>query len=185
MRNPESDYEILLKNIKLEWLKACQHDGIDPREKFVVFSPDNPFVGPGSKHDKLTKYQMMLLKNQGWFDRGGTNRNPMLPQPPRMNPSARLYEQFHNAQPAHSRMVELPVPQGSLSLIGRAVQIEYEPEGNSKHKGTRFYHKFGDTGNSNMKSNTLVCTDEAGNIFLIKDDSSIKRPYFTERGIIG
>ena len=27
---------------KLAWARACRHDGIDPKSKFVVFSKDNP-----------------------------------------------------------------------------------------------------------------------------------------------
>jgi hypothetical protein len=26
------------------WRKACEHDGIDPTSKFVVFSKDNPWI---------------------------------------------------------------------------------------------------------------------------------------------
>ena len=26
------------------WSRACIHDGIDPKSKFVVFSDDNPWV---------------------------------------------------------------------------------------------------------------------------------------------
>lgn len=27
------------------WVKACEHDGIDPAANFAVFSLDNPFAG--------------------------------------------------------------------------------------------------------------------------------------------
>jgi hypothetical protein len=36
-------YEPQRKVVKRLWRKACQHEGIDPKEKFVVFSNDNPF----------------------------------------------------------------------------------------------------------------------------------------------
>lgn len=26
------------------WVKACEHDGIDPESKFVVFTQDNPWM---------------------------------------------------------------------------------------------------------------------------------------------
>ena len=26
------------------WRKACEFDGVDPKEKFVVFSDDNPYA---------------------------------------------------------------------------------------------------------------------------------------------
>lgn len=26
------------------WRRACEHDGIDPKESFVAFSDNNPFV---------------------------------------------------------------------------------------------------------------------------------------------
>jgi hypothetical protein len=32
------------------WQWACEHDGIDPASKFVIFSDDNPFIG---EHDAL------------------------------------------------------------------------------------------------------------------------------------
>ena len=38
------------------WRKACEHDGIDPTSKFVVFSKDNPWI---AKHNRL----MCLLYN--------------------------------------------------------------------------------------------------------------------------
>jgi len=31
------------------WVKACEHDGIPPDSKFVVFSEDNPFIPFHSK----------------------------------------------------------------------------------------------------------------------------------------
>lgn len=32
------------EKIKQLWNKACEHDGIDPKSKFVVFSEGNPFA---------------------------------------------------------------------------------------------------------------------------------------------
>ena len=97
----------------------------------------------------------------------------------------RQYSGFHNAEPTKVRRVEAPIPQGHLIAIGRAVKIEYEPYGASKHVGTRFFHLWGDEGDSKKKSNTLICADENHDIFLIKDDPNLKRPYMSDRGIIG
>ena len=30
--------------VKQSWLKACEHDGIDPTAAFIVFSDNNPFM---------------------------------------------------------------------------------------------------------------------------------------------
>lgn len=40
------------------WRSACEHDGIDPSVRFVVFSPDNPyvrFIGPALSRYRETK----------------------------------------------------------------------------------------------------------------------------------
>jgi hypothetical protein len=42
------------------WVKACQHDGIDPEGKFVVFSIDNPWM---AKYSTL----MALRYKQGQY----------------------------------------------------------------------------------------------------------------------
>ena len=31
------------ESIKMLWVKACEHDSIDPEAKFVVLSNDNPY----------------------------------------------------------------------------------------------------------------------------------------------
>jgi hypothetical protein len=33
----------LAQTVKNLWIKACEHDMIDPGERIVVFSTDNPF----------------------------------------------------------------------------------------------------------------------------------------------
>ncbi len=37
------------------WVKACEHDGIEPGAKFVCFSDDNPFMAEYNK--KMKTYQ--------------------------------------------------------------------------------------------------------------------------------
>jgi hypothetical protein len=34
----------LAQTVKNLWIKACEHDMIDPGERIVVFSTDNPFM---------------------------------------------------------------------------------------------------------------------------------------------
>lgn len=36
--------ELHLLSYREKWLKACEHDGIDPKAMFVVFSDDNPYA---------------------------------------------------------------------------------------------------------------------------------------------
>jgi hypothetical protein len=127
--------------------------------------------------DQLEMGRLYQAHKQYWTPRPSGAANPQ-------GLHNSVYSNFHQAEPSHTRRVQVPTPRGPLVSVGRAFQIEYDPYGRSKHRGTRFYHKFGDTGDSQMKSNTILATDGA-NLFLIKDDPTVKRPYFTERGIIG
>jgi hypothetical protein len=71
-----------------------------------------------------------------------------------------------------------------MVAIGRAVRIEYEPYGASRHKNIRFYHDFGDTGEKMLNVRPILATDAKGkDLFLIPQSS--KYPYFSDRGIIG
>jgi hypothetical protein len=127
------------------------------------------------------------IQKLGHFIEGKMTKPKPVEKPVSKNPEIadKQYAGFHETEPTHARRVEAPIPQGHLIAIGRAVKIEYEPYGASKHNGTRFYHLWGDIGAQQMKSNTLLCADENHNVFLIKDDPNLKRPYMSDRGIIG
>ena len=103
----------------------------------------------------------------------------------RSNPVS-LYEQFHGARPKGARVIEFVNPKGTLIKIGKLSEIRYCPDKPSKHAGTEFYHKSGDTGEKMLKTNLILATDQKGeNLYLIKNDPRMKRPYFSDRGIIG
>ena len=128
------------------------------------------------------------IQKLGHFIEGKMARPKPVEKPIGKNPAGlkdSQYAGFHEAEPTHVRRVEAPIPQGHLIAIGRAVKIEYEPYGASKHNGTRFFHLWGDDGKHQMKSNTLLCADSNHNVFLVKDDPNLKRPYMSDRGIIG
>lgn len=46
--------------VRLAWVSACKHDGIDPASKFVVFSADNPFR---ATHEQQTR-ELIQLRNR-------------------------------------------------------------------------------------------------------------------------
>lgn len=94
-----------------------------------------------------------------------------------------MYEAFHNAPPERARQVSIPVPEGPLVAIGKAIRIEYEPYGSSKHKGTRFFHNWGDLGESKIKEKPILVADRNGHIFFVPTHP--KYPIFSERGILG
>ena len=96
-----------------------------------------------------------------------------------------LYEQFHGNPPARIRKVQYEEPKGILMKIGRLVSLEYEPEPPSTHVGTRFAHEMGDTGTKVLKSNSILASDTKGKNLYILRDKGKKRPYFSERGLIG
>gem|GEM_PF-4749744 len=69
--NPEETYhfgpdslESLKRAIRMEWLRACNYDKIDPRSSFIAFSEDNPYMQPDSQYQKLVKIYMGL-RNTG------------------------------------------------------------------------------------------------------------------------
>ena len=100
------------------------------------------------------------------------------------NPKS-LYEQFHGIPPSKVSSVFYTSPPKKLIKIGRLLELQYHPEAPSKLKNTAYYHVSGDTGTKKLKSNLILATDPAGkNLYLVKDDKS-KRPYFSNRGIIG
>lgn len=55
-------------NLQELWKKACEHDGIDPKAKFVSFSKDNPWMKKYAKAMTLIQASIRLSRQQ----RGGT-----------------------------------------------------------------------------------------------------------------
>jgi hypothetical protein len=98
----------------------------------------------------------------------------------------KLYTAFHGDNPKGLRKVELPKPVGRLILVGKLVELTYQPAENSKLAKNQFVHAFGDTGDAKLPSNSMLATDESGkNFFIVRSTTTIKRPFFSERGIIG
>jgi len=113
------------------------------------------------------------------------NRNPKVSKSLN-DKSLAVYEDFHKAEPMNARKVMVDIPEGTLVKLGRLKSIVYEPEGSSKYNTVSFNHDFGDTGSRMLKSNSILCTGEDGKgLFIVKDDSKKKTPFFNERGIIG
>ena len=98
--------------------------------------------------------------------------------------AASLYKSFHGAIP-RTREVLYEPPQAPLVKIGRLVKLEYRPEPPSTRTGTQFYHNMGDTGEVKLASNVVLATDKDGKHLYIVKDKAGKRPYFTNRGVIG
>lgn len=169
MNDSISNLESLRRAMRREWWKACRWEGIPDEEissaKFVSFSPDNPYMKEGSQYNRMYKILMSNIR-------------------PHSNPvSNRMYQGFHGNPPGRARKVSIPTPEGPCVAIGKAVRIEYEPYGNSQHKGTRFFHDFGDTGEKMIKERPILVSDRNGNIFFIPE--SKKYPHFSDRGILG
>lgn len=49
----------LMERTRAAWVDACKHDGVDPENKFVVFSDDNPF---GPAYDSLSRELVKRLQ---------------------------------------------------------------------------------------------------------------------------
>lgn len=106
---------------------------------------------------------------------------------PVKNPSS-LYESFHGNPPKELRKVKLHVPKPGehLIAIGKLARIDYRPFGSSKRKNTEYYHMSGDTGETILPTNLILCCDQSGkNFYLVKEDDTKDNPKFTDRGIIG
>ena len=109
--------------------------------------------------------------------------NPMIGNPDNDG----LYEQFHGVPSVRNVPVYYDPPKKGEKLIkiGRLVQIDYVPE-RGQHQGTQFYHKSGDLGHKKIKSNAILCTNQAGTqLYLVREDKNVKFPVFSERGILG
>lgn len=120
------------------------------------------------------------LAGRLWADDETYNLTPEL-----INPVS-LYQSFHGVPPSRKTKVFYQEPGGELLKIGDLSEIRYQPTSPSKHTGTEFYHKSGDTGQSVLKTNLVLATDKQGrNLYLVKKDKKVKRPYFSSRGIIG
>ena len=105
--------------------------------------------------------------------------------PSKKNPES-LYEAFHRVSPIRKRKVFFEPPNGELVKIGDLSEIRYRPTAPSKYAGTEFFHKSGDVGSNVLKTNLILATDKSGkNLYLVKKDKNVKRPYFSGRGIIG
>jgi len=102
------------------------------------------------------------------------------------NPVSDLYEAFHGNPPVKKVKVYYEAPPEELVMIGNLSEIKYKPTAPSKYAGTEFFHRSGDTGERILDSNLILATDKEGkNLYLVKKDKKVKRPYFCERGIIG
>ena len=146
------------------------------------------------------KYEVVttnMFNEQEAKDAGKTHANVVMKYytPETINPMKRkksnpesLYESFHNSPPANIRkvMYENPDPKKPLVEIGKISTINYVPQSPSKKQGVEFTHKMGDDGEKIKMSNALLCTDEKGeNLYIIRDNPKVKRPFFNARGIIG
>ncbi len=97
-----------------------------------------------------------------------------------------LYQAFHGVPPSRKTKVFYEEPKEELLKVGDLSEIRYKPTSPSKHEGVEFYHKSGDTGQTVLKTNLVLATDKSGrNLYLVKKDKNVKRPYFSSRGIIG
>jgi len=97
-----------------------------------------------------------------------------------------LYESFHGVPPSKQTKVYYEPPPKRLIQIGELTQINYNPRNPSKKHGTEFYHKSGDDGKTILPNNLILATDEEGkNLYLVRKNKDTKRPYFSDRGIIG
>ena len=94
------------------------------------------------------------------------------------------YKEFHGMKNAVVTSVEYEPPKQPLVNLGELVSIEYRPNFKSKSKGTVFGHIMGDTGKKLFKSNCILATD-GKNFFIIRKNGKSKRPFFSEKGIIG
>jgi len=131
-----------------------------------------------------TVLKLRKLKNPTEIDKVkkmlGVGKNP------KHDKSLSVYEDFHKAEPMNVRKVQVDIPEGTLVALGRLKSLVYEPEGSSKYNKVSFNHDFGDTGSKKFESNSILCTDSEGKgLFIVRDDSKKKRPFFSDRGIIG
>ena len=100
------------------------------------------------------------------------------------NPTSTLYEDFHGVSPIRKRKVYYEAPPKELICIGELSQLNYKPV-RGKHQNTELYHKSGDTGEKQLRTNLILATDKDGkNLYLLKKTKG-SLPRFTNRGIIG
>ena len=51
----------LIEEMRVLWVKACNHDGVDEDEKFVCFTTDNPFL---PEYDRKMKLYLQIRKEE-------------------------------------------------------------------------------------------------------------------------
>ena len=151
-------------------------------------------------HHELKHYRQYLSKSKlSWHKKEVEARQYSLKKaeeqmkthtPEEINPDNKnpvsLYQAFHGVSPIRKRKVFYEPPPNEIIKIGDLSEIKYKPASPSKHAGQEFYHKLGDTGSNVLKTNLILATDKDGkNLYLVKKDKNVKRPYFSAQGIIG
>ncbi len=94
-----------------------------------------------------------------------------------------MYEKFHGTQPRRRRIVHEPELPRSLAVIGRIIEIVYEPPSYSGKGGHEYSHAWGDTGSMMLPDKPLLAVSPDGkSLYIIRDKSKF---YVDERGIVG